>query len=387
MKVLYISSPSFLDLDLSFVKSMSSKVEMYFLLDLYPCLMNATALELDSLFDEIGVYRADSYDGLKKYSDFLDFDKTYAINRISDKWYSLSNFKLQLILWKFINEIKPDVIHFNNHVYSNHFYLFLYGLNRILINVHDPFPHSDVELSLKNRLQINLNNKLVKNHLIFNKVLKDDYIKHYNLGGSNVYDSFLGVYDYLNVECEAYGFKHDILFFGRITKYKGIDDLMAAFSVLLESVPDARLTIAGAGDLWFDCADYAVPESQLNIVNRFIATEELSAMLRQAKIVVCPYKDATQSGVVMSAYALNKPVVATRVGGLVEMIDDGVTGLLVEPNKPDDLAEAMKKLLENDQIRNEMELAIGASYKDGSKSWNAMSDEVSGIYSEIYGKL
>ena len=57
--------------------------------------------------------------------------------------------------------------------------------------------------------------------------------------------------------------------------------------------------------------------------------DELSALIQESSFVVCPYKDATQSGVVMSAYALKKPVIATRVGGLVEMVEDKKTGLLV----------------------------------------------------------
>jgi glycosyltransferase involved in cell wall biosynthesis len=59
-------------------------------------------------------------------------------------------------------------------------------------------------------------------------------------------------------------------------------------------------------------------------------------------------------GVVVESMAMGKPVIGTRVGGTVEQIEDGVTGILVEPNDPQGLAEAMETLLTDDRLRSEM---------------------------------
>lgn len=388
MRVLYISAPAFLDLDLSFIKSLSAKVDLYFLFDLYPSLLKVTALDMDKVYDQAGIRRAEDYEGLKIYSDFLSLKKTYVVNRISDKWYSLSNFKLHIQLWKFVRKLNPDIIHFNNHVYFNHFYLFFFKRKRLLINIHDAFPHSGEELSFKAKLQRYVNNKLVRNHLLFNSVLKDGYVNKNNLHEKNIYISSLGIYEYLNhYKKNNEDTISDVLFFGRISKYKGVDDLLEAFQIVLKEFPDAKLVIAGSGKFWFDTNAYNIPEKNLKIINRYIPPSELSSLIQNSKFVVCPYKDATQSGVTMSAYALRKPVIATKVGGLVEMVDDSETGILVSPNSPRELANAICELLRDQHKRQEMESQIDSHYYKGSRNWDSITNKTVDIYRAIMNDI
>ena len=105
------------------------------------------------------------------------------------------------------------------------------------------------------------------------------------------------------------------------------------------------------------CSDYfdmmAEPD-RFVVHNRWISDEERAAAFQHARVVVLPYVEATQSGVVPIAYAHSKPVVVTRTGGLPDVVDDGITGLLVEPKDEIGLAHAVVKLLKDPELCNSM---------------------------------
>ena len=88
--------------------------------------------------------------------------------------------------------------------------------------------------------------------------------------------------------------------------------------------------------------------------NHFIPDDKVAQYFGEASVVVLPYVDASQSGVVPMAYAFERAVVATRIGGLPSVVDDGVTGFLVAPRDVDELANALIKLLEDDGLRRRM---------------------------------
>lgn len=383
MKILYISGPSFFDLDLSFLKSLGGKVECYFLLDLYPKLHKATAVNILKPVKKGGIFPITIFKDLDVYRDYFSLCKAFVINRTSNNPLALSNLTLQWHLLKFVKKIKPDVVHFNNHIYFNHFYLFLYRGKKI-ISIHDPFPHSGDEkhyASVKAKITRFINNKYIPNHLLFNKAMLNQYRESSKLHKTNIVSTNLGVYEYLNLFSQSSPlYTSEILFFGRISKYKGLDTLLSSFQQLLEKMPDIKLSIAGAGDLGFDPNNYNIPNENLNFINRYLTGAELASLINHSKVIVCPYKNATQSGVIMTAFALCKPVVATKVGGLGEMVQDGVTGTLIPPNDPTSLTEALFDLLHDEKKRLKMEINIKNTYYNGEKSWNKITDRILHFY-------
>ena len=120
----------------------------------------------------------------------------------------------------------------------------------------------------------------------------------------------------------------------------------------------------------------------MEILNRFIGLDELSDLIRGALFIVCPYTDATQSGVVYSSFALNTPVIATRVGGLPEMIEDGKTGIIVPPKDSSALATAILSLLDNPELLVKMRGNIFDSSKSGRGSWNSIAKDYIDIYTK-----
>ena len=143
--------------------------------------------------------------------------------------------------------------------------------------------------------------------------------------------------------------------------------------------PTLQVIIAGSGKIYFDTSEYEKLD-YVEIRNRFIELDELADLIRGALFTVCPYTDATQSGVVYSSFALSTPVIATRVGGLPEMIDDGNTGIIVPPKDVPALASAIRLLIDNPDILNKMSNNISVSAKLGKGSWSIIADEYLKIY-------
>ena len=208
------------------------------------------------------------------------------------------------------------------------------------------------------------------------------FAKAYKVPTSKIYSSHLGYYEMLSMYGDVNKKKSDhILFFGRISPYKGVEYLLQAMEIVHQKHPDVRVIIAGGGKMYFDASKYESLD-YVEIHNRFIELDELADLIRGAMFTVCPYADATQSGVVYSSFALNTPVIATRVGGLPEMIDDGKTGIIVPPKDVNALASAIQSYLDNPELLQEMRNNISESAKTGKGSWNVVAKEYVDIYME-----
>jgi glycosyltransferase involved in cell wall biosynthesis len=163
--------------------------------------------------------------------------------------------------------------------------------------------------------------------------------------------------------------KRVLLFFGLIRDYKGLDILLDAFSALDENF---HLLIAGEayGDFskYQDKIDNSPLKSSISCFNRYISDKEVPLFFSAADLVVLPYRTATQSGITAVAYHFEVPVVATRVGGLAEVIEHGKTGLIVE--KPDSILirEAIMRFFE---LRKEVDFETNIRNHVKSYSWEA----------------
>ena len=142
-----------------------------------------------------------------------------------------------------------------------------------------------------------------------------------------------------------------ILFFGFVRPYKGLEVLLQALPEVVERV-GAHLLIVG--EFWTDESYYTSLirnlglEGDVTIVNRYVPNEKVGLYFVASDVVVLPYVEATQSAVVPIAYSFHKPVITTDVGGLAEVVKDGVTGLIVPPRDIAALARAMIRYFEED---------------------------------------
>lgn len=145
-----------------------------------------------------------------------------------------------------------------------------------------------------------------------------------------------------------------ILFFGRIWEYKGLEYLIRAEPFITARRPDARIMIAGRGEDFARYQRMMIHPDRFIVENRYISDREVAQFFRRASVIVLPYIEASQSGVIPVAYTYGKPVVATTVGGLPESVNDGCTGYLVPPRDEVALAEAILKLLDDPVRRHTM---------------------------------
>ena len=383
MKILYLSTPSFADCDIPLVRAMQSKGhDVTYLLMLAPHNLQYTIIDIKKKYPRTGVFPSSVYPELKAFDGYIDMDKFFVANRTSNKRYSLSYWKKTLAIYRFIRKNKFDIIH-TPCLFGLIRMLFYFAGCKVVTTIHDPFPHTGE----KNRTSIQ-NRKIAvrysKGIILLNSRQKDEFCSFYNVSPNRLCINKLGVYE--NIALMASDVKtlkkNNILFFGRISPYKGIEYLCKAMEIVRKEVPDATLTIAGSGKLYFDIKPY-LTEGYIDLQNRFIQTHEIATLLRQCAICVCPYIDATQSGVIMTSFALSKPVIASNVGGLAEMIDKGKSGLLVEPKNPIVLANAIIKLLKNPNDLKRMEAYITESYYQGKNSWSSIADTYINFYSRI----
>jgi len=139
------------------------------------------------------------------------------------------------------------------------------------------------------------------------------------------------------------------LFFGRIDKYKGLSTLLSAYNEF--SQRDIRLVVAGSGQMTNLEQKLANSNGKVILINRYIKDGEMNWLIRNARAVVLPYIEATQSGVIPVAYAFGVPVITSDVEGLTQMVDDGKTAIVC--HESDDYVRALVSL-SNDGKRSEM---------------------------------
>ena len=153
---------------------------------------------------------------------------------------------------------------------------------------------------------------------------------------------------------------------------------------IINDLPDMHVIIAGKGQFYFDISRYEKNPNYM-FINRYISNEELVSLISNSIAVVCPYIDATQSGVIMSAFALNKPVIATNVGALPETVEDGRYGLLVPLKDSKALERAIRQIIQPG-IAQQMSENIAHDYSAGVHSWSSIASGMLDIYDTIINR-
>lgn len=179
---------------------------------------------------------------------------------------------------------------------------------------------------------------------------------------------------------------------GRLLPRKGFEDTIRALS----KVEDAGLVIAGgstAGDVRGDpearrllTLAHAMGVSKRVEFTGHVPHTELPALLRSADVVVCAPRHRSSGAVALEAMACGIPVVATAVGGLVDSVLDGLTGVQVPPGKPDAIAKALRSLLA-DATQRELLSIAGRDRVNARYSWQRIATDLMRKYTATISSL
>ena len=149
-----------------------------------------------------------------------------------------------------------------------------------------------------------------------------------------------------------------ILFFGYIRRYKGLTVLLEALAQVRDHGCDFVLDVVGKPVEPWEPYQRLIDSFQLGdrVETRlgYVPVEEVPEYFRRAAVVVLPYLNISQSGVLHLAYAFSRPVIVTRTGGLPEVVDEGHSGFVVPPGDVDALAERLEQLIRDPDSCTEM---------------------------------
>jgi glycosyltransferase involved in cell wall biosynthesis len=173
-----------------------------------------------------------------------------------------------------------------------------------------------------------------------------------------------------------------LLFFGYVRDYKGLDVILDAMPAILASMPVRLLVV---GEFYNNEQRYRDQVARLGIGDAvvfhsdYVPNEEVGVYFSAADVLTLPYKSATQSGIIQIAYNFHRPVIATDVGGLGEVIVHGRTGAIVPPGRPDAIAAAVIDFFTHARFDDYRAAVIEEKKK---YSWDAMAAGIEALYQE-----
>lgn len=186
------------------------------------------------------------------------------------------------------------------------------------------------------------------------------------------------LYEDLTVSYDIDHNKVNILLYGYLAEYKGLDVLSRALSLLADIKCKFNVIIAGSGDN--KSLSELVKYDNITIYNHFLSNAEMMYLIKNSSVILLPYKSASQTGIISTCSLYGKPVIATKVGAFPEMVKDGGNGILIDPNDEQALATAIKKVVLNKGVIDKLGEEMSNWGKDDSYSWLSIANQTIALY-------
>lgn len=386
MKVVYYSYSFFADCDFPLIKALQSKgIDIHYYMPLPRNFQRSSILEFKKPVKKIGFVKASTMDDMEVYKDCLDLNRLYFIKGFPKSKYWIPSWILWIYTLFHIKRQKADIIHIDWQ-FSSHFEKFLFkflrGAKKVM-TVHDPLSHSGVANSELKEVRRIESFRWADVFILLNKIQSSEFSKKYGICKDKLFFSRLGSYTSISwvTPTPSTVMENYILFFGQITPHKGIEYLVESMIKVHELYPKLKLVIAGGGKIYFDVRKYQ-NANYIEWRNYYIGISELVGLVKDCKFVVCPYKDATQSGVIQTAFALEKPVIATNVGNMPLVVKNEETGLIISPCDSESLKEAILRLIGNQQLLDFFVDNI-KKYNKEDNSWNKIAEDYINAYVSV----
>jgi glycosyltransferase involved in cell wall biosynthesis len=326
-----------------------------------------------------------------KYFQFDNIKNTQIINNYTyqakkglRKLASYLYSQIKVILWIYKNN--PQIIHFQwlkvppLDIFLLLMIKTLYRKSRLVYTAHNIMPHDSGKKYL---FLYYIIYHLFDGIIVHEKRAKKEIEKLFNLQNKNIMVIPHGL---LNLNCnKKYIYKDKIVFslIGRISKYKGIDILLEAWTKNGELLNDnsIRLIIAGEGEILLDKKYF---NKNIVVLNRYILDDEIQEIIKQTDVGILPYRQISQSGVLLSFLAEHKPVIVSNCGGLIQPFEIGNVGWILKELTPMSLADQIIDIKSHrhliDKIKNDKNLWHDI---DSYYSWNRIGKLTSDYYHMI----
>lgn len=387
MRVVYYTHTAFFEVALSLVEELSKLAEVHLLMEVGPAAWRTAG------FDR---RRESTPEGLVAGRAILDGMPAAVTVRLegaasfhlvvhgSSRSLDPRSWRISRRALGFARELGPDVLHVDDVDVSPRLPVALGAARGIplVLSVHDPETHSG-EGSWRKRLSRRLSYPRANRFLLHSRIFERGFAEAYGIPPDRIDTVHLGALEILRAwDEEAPGDpRPTVLFFGRLSAYKGLETLYEAAPLLAEGVPEVRIVVAGR-----PVREYLPPPAPrlpapatVEVLDGYVSNRLAARLFREAAVVACPYRDATQSAVLLTAYGFERPVVATRVGGIPEYVQDGETGLLVPPDDPRRLADALVRILRDGELRRQLREGIQRARAD-RLGWGRAARDILRVY-------
>jgi glycosyltransferase involved in cell wall biosynthesis len=376
VRVAYYTHPAFFEPALSVVRELSRRVEVDLLLEIGPAAWQTAAFDLRPRTLAAGLLQADPIlrevfpPGVRDYwRSAASFHLVIHQSRAS---LHPASFGISRRVLSFVRSAGADILHVDDVDVSPRLALALPLGSRppMVVAVHDPEPHLG-EHHWRKRLARRLAYPRASRFILYSAALRDIFAERNGIDPRIIETTSLGAYEVFrewgSSFCSAAA-TPTVLFFGRLSPYKGLDVFYEAARLVAHRHRN-RVRFIVAGQALPNYVPQAPPQldppATIEVTNRYISNTEVADLFGSATVVVCPYRDATQSGVALTAFAFGVPVVASAVGGLPEYVVPEQTGLLVPPGNPAALADAIGRILDDSALATRIRLGI----REAAETW------------------
>lgn len=254
---------------------------------------------------------------------------------------------------------------------------------RYVFTLHDALPHpGDFWLS---RWRIRRELRRADGVIVLSEHVRKQLCHTYGFPFDSTIVAPHGVFEYGSSRIPRtypHGRPFRILFFGRILKYKGLHLLLDAYRDLCNQIGNLELAIVGQGDISL-FGDVIRKFPGIIVDNRWINENDIGDVFANADLLVLPYIEASQSGIIAIAYGAGIPVVATPVGGLIEQVIAGDTGLLAKSTTSKAIADAICELTTNHELYEHCS-AGAVKMANNDLSWQVVGRQVSSFLRQFY---
>ena len=288
-------------------------------------------------------------------------------------------------LMNIINKVQPDVLHVqetNDPWYD--LTLLLNKMPPLVTTIHDVFRHpGDRDNVLGSEYTRRIAFLRSQQLIVHANLLKDALIDHFQVPKQRVcvlpHGELGSLYQRLAKDNNTVREPYTLLFYGRIWAYKGLHYLLAAMPSIIERFPQVKLIIAGKGENLQQYFPNGCDKKHYKILNKYIPSEDVASLFQRSTAVILPYIEASQSGVASLAYAMGTPVIASKIGGLAEMVCSEQDGLLVPPADVEALADAIIRLLSDSKLQHQIQTAALYRCQD-DLNWSNIAAQTVEIY-------